>query len=625
VPRRGEGAAVKTLPRPRAAPGGSARAYPQSDVVLGRYRLLEQIGSGGHGTVWIARDQERRQLVAVKRIPCHHDDPQERARIEREGRAASRLDHPAIVTLFDSGDDGGAHYLVSELVQGSSLAKLYRSEGVEDGELLAIGSALAAALEHAHERGVVHRDVKPQNVIVPQHPADTPAKLADFGIARLAGEHPLTVTGDVIGTFEYMAPEQAQGRTAGPRADLYSLALTLYEGFAGANPLRGETVAATALRLGGVIEPLERLRPDLPAQLCAAIDRALAPGPTDRGTLAQLRSALDGALEQPPRRGSRLGAIARPHRRRNAHRAGTTHQAGQARRAVDARRAVQPRRAVDARRAVHARRAVPIALTPRARRLLEAVGAGTVAALALTAVLAPHAGAEAGVLVGACVAALVLLSSAVGWLLAGLAAVGWLGASGDPGSALVLVGALAPVPLLLPTRPSLWSAPAIGPALGVLGVAACTPVFAARLGARAPARAALGALCYWWLAVAETLTGRRLLFGPPTAAGPRSAWQGSLGSAFQHALLPLWSDGRLLTAAVWAAAAVALPWLVRAGSRTGARAAGAIAWAALLVGGGAWVADRVGLAQTPSPWLTGALAAALAMVGMSVGAQSHRS
>jgi hypothetical protein len=245
--------------------------------------------------------------------------------------------------------------------------------------------------------------------------------------------------------------------------------------------------------------------------------------------------------------------------------------------------------------------------------------------VALTAVLAPRAGAEAGVLVGACVAALVLLSSAVGWLLAGLAAVGWLGASGDPGSALVLVGALAPVPLLLPTRPSLWSAPAIGPALGVLGVAACTPVFAARLGSRAPARAALGALSYWWLAVVETLTGRRLLFGPPTAAGPRSAWQGSLGSAFQHALVPLWSDGRLLTAAVWAVAAVVLPWLVRGGRRTGVRAAGAIAWAALLVGGGAWVADRVGLQQTPSPWLSGALAAALALAGMSVGAQSHRS
>ena len=161
----------------------------------------------------------------------------------------------------------------------SSLAALYRGGGIADRALLAIGSVLADALIHAHERGVVHRDVKPQNVIVPAHPSpgDPPAKLTDFGIARLTGEHPLTGTGDVIGTFEYMAPEQAEGRTAGPQADLYSLALTLYEGFAGANPMRGKTVAATALRLGAVIPPLARVRPDLPPTLCAAIDHALAP------------------------------------------------------------------------------------------------------------------------------------------------------------------------------------------------------------------------------------------------------------------------------------------------------------------------------------------------------------
>src|ERR1039458_9818343 len=210
--RPGERAAVTTLPRPRAAPGRSARPYPHSDLVLGRYRLLEQIGSGGHGTVWIARDQERRQRVAVKRIPRGGDDPQQRLRIEREGRAAARLDHPAIVALYDTGDDAGAHYLVSELVEGSSLAALHRGGGVAHPALLAIRSVLADALEHAHERGVVHRDVKPQNVIVPAHQSvdGAPAKLTDFGIARLADEHPLTGTGDVIGTVEYMAPEQAR-------------------------------------------------------------------------------------------------------------------------------------------------------------------------------------------------------------------------------------------------------------------------------------------------------------------------------------------------------------------------------------------------------------------------------
>ncbi len=121
-----ERAAVKTLPFPRAAPGRSARSTPQDTVVLGRYRLLEQIGAGGHGRVWTARDEGTRRLVAVKRIPVAADDPQERLRIEREGRAAARLSHPAIVALYDSGDDDDAQYLVSELVEGAPLARLYR-------------------------------------------------------------------------------------------------------------------------------------------------------------------------------------------------------------------------------------------------------------------------------------------------------------------------------------------------------------------------------------------------------------------------------------------------------------------------------------------------------------------
>ena len=576
---------MTTLPRPRAAPGRSARPYPHSDLVLGRYRLLEQIGSGGHGTVWIARDQERRRRVAVKRIPRGGDDPQERLRIEREGRAAARLDHPAIVALYDTGDDAGAHYLVSELVEGSSLAALYRGGGIADRALLAIGSVLADALEHAHERGVVHRDVKPQNVIVPaQQSVDgAPAKLTDFGIARLADEHPLTGTGDVIGTVEYMAPEQADGRTVGPQADLYSLALTLYEGLAGANPLRAETVAATALRLGAQVPPLARVRPDLPGALCAAIDRALAPAPGSRGTLAQLRGALDEARSARPARRSLIT------RRRGSRRA----------------------------------RSIPMVLTPRARALLGAAAAGTLSGVALTTVLGPHSLA-AGVFAGAGAAALVMVSSSVGWLLVALAAVGWLGASGQPGSALVLCVALAPVPVLLPSRPWLWSLPALGPALGVLGIAACAPVLAGRLGGRAASRAALGALCYWWLAIAETLSGRRLLLGVATGVKPRASWQASLTGAFHHALAPLASDGRLVTAAVWAFAAVLLPWLVRGHSRE-LRAVAALAWAGSLILVGALVAARLGAPRPPFPLAVGALAAVLAFATAGRRDRPHQS
>jgi len=575
---------VKTLPRPPAAPGGSGRVHPQSDLVLGRYRLLEQIGSGGYGTVWIARDQERRQRVAVKRIPRHHDDPQERARIEREGRAAARLAHPAIVRLHETGDDAGAHYLVSELVEGSSLAKHYRSGGVGDRRLISIGVALAGALEHAHERGVVHRDVKPQNVIVPAQSVagSPPAKLTDFGIARLAGEHSLTNTGDVIGTFEYMAPEQAQGRAAGPRADLYSLALTLYEGFAGFNPLRGATVAATAQRVGAAIEPLGRVRRDLPAPLCAAIDRALTPDPAGRGTLAELRSALEAPT-----------------------RSGGTHRRGLLRG-----------------RAASARGAPAISLTRRARRLLGGAGAGVLSGVALASVLGVYS-AQAGVLAGAGCAALVWLSPAVGWLLVALGALGWLGASGEPGTALLLCVALAPVPLLLPSRPWLWSVAAVGPALGALGLATAAPVAAGRLGSRAPARAALGVLAYWWLALTEALVGKRLLYGAPAGVAPRTSWQGSLDAAFQHALVPLGSSNRLLTALVWGVAAAALPWLAR-GARTRTRLLGSALWALLLVGASALVASRLGLPRPTAPLLAGAVAFLVALATASLRAHSHQ-
>jgi hypothetical protein len=578
---------VKTLPRPRAAPGRGAGAYPQPDLVLGRYRLLEQIGSGGYGTVWIARDQERRQRVAVKRIARDHADPQARARVEREARAAARLAHPAIVKLHETGSDAGADYLISELVEGSSLAALYHSGGVGDRELLAIGSVLSDALEHAHRCGVVHRDVKPQNVIVPARVSagDAPAKLTDFGIARLAGEHPLTSTGEVIGTFEYMAPEQAEGRTAGPQADLYSLALTLYEGFAGANPLRGATVAATALRVGTVIAPLRHVRGDLPPALCSAIDRALAPEPASRGNLTQLREALDGALALSQRRRA-LGTY------RGVWRSGGAQSA-------------------------------PMTLTPRARRLSSAALAGAVSGLTVTTVLGSYR-PDVGVFAGLGAAALVCLSVSVGWLLLGLAALGWLGASGQPGVALVLCAALAPVPVLLPSRPWLWSVPALAPALGALGVGACAPVFAGRLAGRAPSRAALGALSYWWLALAETLVGRRLLLGAAAGVQPRSDWRASLGGAFQHALAPLWSDGRLLTAALWALAAVVLPWVVR-GRSAELRALGALIWAGSLMVAGVALAARLGSARPPAPLAAGALAAALAFVTANVRADSHQS
>ena len=222
------------------------------------------------------------------------------------------------------GEEDGNALLVTELVEGSTLAGLSREGALSDREIGEIGADLCEALDHAHSRGVVHRDIKPQNVLVAPE-GEFRAKLMDFGIARLADGAALTAPGDVVGTLAYMSPEQAEGQTAGPEADVYSLALTLYECWGGENPNRRATPAATARAIGGRPRPLRRLRPDLPRELSDTIDAALQPRPSRRPALDELGGAIEDSLEllaedlphvRPP-----LGsARRRPRRRRDARR-----------------------------------------------------------------------------------------------------------------------------------------------------------------------------------------------------------------------------------------------------------------------------------------------------------------
>ncbi|MDW5593241.1 serine/threonine-protein kinase, partial [Conexibacter stalactiti] len=281
------------------APTARLAGHGAEQLVLDRYRLLAQLGSGAFGVVWLARDERLGRDVAVKAIALDHAS----GRAEQEARAAARLAHPAIVTLYEAGSEDGTTYLVTELVRGGTLADLLREGALSDRDVAEIGIALLQALAHAHAQGVVHRDVKPSNVLVPDapHAGGPPAKLTDFGVARIvegAGAEALTRTGDVVGTLAYMAPEQAEGREAGAPADLYAAALVLYEAFSGVNPIRAGTAVATARRLGATLPPLERQRRDLPPELCDAIDRALLPRPRERGTVAHLHRALTAALEQ---------------------------------------------------------------------------------------------------------------------------------------------------------------------------------------------------------------------------------------------------------------------------------------------------------------------------------------
>ena len=257
---------LDTLVHARDGPGEAARqtAPPVRDagnLVLGRYRILARLGAGGFGVVFSAHDEVLDRPVAVKRIALPAGTSGDRA--AREALAAARLAHPAIVSLYEACAAGDTFVLVSELVEGHTLASLIDSGSLSDEETADIGLALCDALAHAHTRGVIHRDVKPQNVLIPDRPDEggAPAKLADFGGARLAGEETLTRSGDVVGTLAYMAPEQAAAGEAGEEADLYSLALVLFEAFAGENPVRGPTPAATARLLGSRLPSLAARRP----------------------------------------------------------------------------------------------------------------------------------------------------------------------------------------------------------------------------------------------------------------------------------------------------------------------------------------------------------------------------
>ena len=274
----------------------------EAALVMDRYRLTKRLGSGAFGTVWSARDERLDRDVAVKVLP------RERvihARFEREARAAARLQHPAIVTLYEAAVDDDGAYLVSELVRGRTLDVLLEQGKLSDREILEVGVSLCDALAHAHAQGVIHRDVKPSNVLVPSRNGGggwvggnqfgDRAKLTDFGVAHVIGGATLTHTGDIIGTLAYMAPEQAEGREAGPEADHYTLALVIYEALTGVNP---QEEGRRRRRTSTFVPPLRRQRRDLSRRLAAGLDQALRPRAHDRGSLLDLRAALLYSLDE---------------------------------------------------------------------------------------------------------------------------------------------------------------------------------------------------------------------------------------------------------------------------------------------------------------------------------------
>ncbi len=550
-----------------------ARSAPvtvdDDDLLLGRYRLLSRLGEGGMGVVWLAEDTRLHRRVAVKRIGggAEVGGPK---RAGREAVAAARLAHPAVVALYEAGQaEDGDWILVCELVRGPTLQALMRDGALSDRDVAEIGIALCDALEHAHSRGVVHRDIKPANVICPDtsDEAGAVAKLTDFGVARLAGDDSLTRTGDVLGTLTYMAPEQARGRAAGPPADVYALGIVLYEALAGVNPRRGANAAETARLVDVDITPLERVRRDLPEELCDAIDRALAVDPRARQKPGALRAALRRAI---PDLDDEPGLITGGPMETVTHvlRAGTRF-------ARDVTQVAHGRWHPEDEVPVHAAGVLdPRDVPPRRTTAVPArAGAAALAGVLVAGALSwarPEAMPSPWLLaIGAAFAVLVL--PRLGWLLTACGVVGAV-ALREPGTAILLGAMLAPVPLLLPRAGTAWSMPVLAPLLGLAGLAGAFPALAGQARGAA-VRAGLGALGAWWVLLAAVPLETALYLGDGD-----SAWTGTT-SAAADVLADVVSSGAIALVAIWAIAAALLPVLVR-GWNAAADIAAATGWAA---------------------------------------------
>jgi tRNA A-37 threonylcarbamoyl transferase component Bud32 len=520
------------------------------EVVLGRFRIEQRIGSGGFGTVYRAWDERLQRPVAVKVIDREHGAP----RVTREAQAVARLTHRNIAALYELASDGDRAFLVSELIEGDTLRALGRRGELTDRLVARVGADSAAALTAAHRAGVVHRDVKPENILVGP---EEEAKLVDFGIARIAGEKTLTATGAVLGTLAYMAPEQADGLRPGPAADVYSLALTLYECLCGEHPLLREGPAATARAIGEPIAPLGAVRPELPEEMTAAIDAALDPDPEERPLASELSRTLGSHVTEVD--GEPLPPIA----------------------GIDGDAFLEPRR------------------RPDLARLLPGVGVAVLGLAALIATGAPApivaAALAPGVLaIGRPRPAYALqLGLVVLWLVIG---------AGEPGVAALVAVLGAPL-LIAAIDPEAIALPGLAPILGLIGLGPVYPALAG-LTRGAAGRALLGGIGYLWLAAWEELAHRTLLLGP--VADPPAHWTGSAGTALSDVVAPLIDGSVLAGAGVFALAAWAMPMLIR-GRTPVLDALGALIWAAGLISALRLVAGG----SSPPGLLFGALLAAV--------------
>src|SRR2546421_5020644 len=260
----------------------------------GRYRIQRKLGAGGMADVYLAEDQELGRRVAIKILNGRHaNDDQFIERFRREAKNAAALNHPSIVSIYDRGEAEDTYYIAMEFLDGRTLNELIVGRGAAPINVaIEYGRQILSALRFAHRHGIVHRDIKPHNVLVDR---EGRVKVTDFGIAR-AGTSQMTEAGSIVGTAQYLSPEQARGTEVDQRSDLYSLGVVLYELLTGQTPFDGDTPVEIAMKhLSATPRPPSQIRRDVPRDLDMVVMRALA---KDRGARYQSADEMEADLER---------------------------------------------------------------------------------------------------------------------------------------------------------------------------------------------------------------------------------------------------------------------------------------------------------------------------------------
>jgi hypothetical protein len=525
----------------------TALALQQSEPVLGRYRPLRPLGSGGSGSVWLARDEQTGLDVALKIVAR---EGKAAARAEREAAAAARLRHPNCLRAYAFAHDSRHVYIAYEFIPGRTVREALRAGELDDADAVEACAQVCDGLAHAHRAGILHRDVKPSNVLLADGESVS-ARLLDFGLARMAEAETLTAQGDVPGTLAYISPERLAGDDATEAADVWSVGVMLWEALAGRHPFWHTSMLETARAIEAGAPSLAVLRPDLPKQLIQLIDRSLSLSPSRRPSAAELAGRLRGAAAHRRRKRARALGLSVP---------------------------------ADAGRAAAA--ALSAAFTGWTAAELPFYPQGWTIALAVVAAAVTAARPRAGLAFALAVPVLPLGNVSLGLaVLYAVLALGWLAASWrEPrGGLLFALG-----PLLAPLS-----------ALGLVPLAAAT----LRSGPRRAAQALLAVLAAAVVAGVRHTTLPLVDVPAPLGLGVAGARDpldvvGSLArAAAAH-------PGLLFEAAVLAAVAVALPF-AHARGRWGAAALGGAMLAATVLA----VPSASAIPLAGAAWLTAAAVA----------------